>query len=55
MTRKELKKWLEEHCTNMAIIYVCPRCKHVDVGIDHWEECNPGNEAYRQENLEHYN
>lgn len=35
-------------------IRVCPVCSKIDVGLDHFDKCNPTAETIRQERIQDY-
>jgi hypothetical protein len=35
-------------------IRVCPICSKVDVGLDHFDTCNPQQESIRQQRIQDY-
>ena len=54
MTKKELREYIKKQMGDTFRIAVCPICSRVDVWPGHEEECDPADEARREENLEHY-
>ena len=48
--------WNKKQVLNWANtdIRVCPNCGKIDVGLNHFNDCNPAMEAQRQQRMQDY-